>query len=290
MRGLELLDTGAVGVVLDSSGAVIARAEAHTGDVVKAALDVVEQLGADSSGTIAFAASTPESRGAVAAVEAIAARFGGNRPRAPIPAGTAAAAAEAWVGAGQGVGDLVFFAAADQVTAGLLRNGSPRSGAHGYAPAVAWLSLNPVEREDYRKIGCLQAEVGAVGIVRRLIWRIKAGDESRVRDHVSGDLSAITLDHVLTAAREGDGVAVSVIRDTAKYLGMAAANLAAIVDPEMLLLGGIMATTDLLFDPVCQEVVRRLPAPMGQNLKIARARLGPYGPAIGAARLASVER
>src|SRR5438094_923479 len=83
------------------------------------------------------------------------------------------------------------------------------------------------------------AEVASAGIVRRLVWRIKAGDRSRVQDLVNGDLAAITLEQVLDGAREGDGVSISVVRDTAKYLGMAAANLIAIADPEMLVLGGI---------------------------------------------------
>ena len=59
--------------------------------------------------------------------------------------------------------------------AGVIRDGAPVLGAARRAASIAWLALNPVEREDYRKIGCLEAEVAAVGIVRRLIWRVKAG-------------------------------------------------------------------------------------------------------------------
>jgi glucokinase len=154
---------------------------------------------------------------------------------------------------------------------------------------VAWLALNPVEREDYRKTGCLEAEVAAAGIVRRLIWRIKAGDRSRVSDAVGGDFSIITMQHVLDAARAGDGVSISVIRDTAKYLGMAAANLVVVADPEMLVLGGIMATSsDLLLDPLRTEITRRLPKPMMEVLTIRTALLGEDAAAIGAARLVTV--
>src|SRR5436190_2130892 len=92
------------------------------------------------------------------------------------------------------------------------RDRVPSTGATRRAPAIAWLALNPLEREDYRKIGCLEAEVASVGIVRRLDWRIKAGDRSRVQDLVNGDLAAITLEQVLDGAREGDGVWVSVFR------------------------------------------------------------------------------
>jgi glucokinase len=128
--------------------------------------------------------------------------------------------------------------------------------------------------------------VAASGIVRRLIWRIKAGDRSRVQDIVKDDLAAITAEHVLEAARQGDGVSISVVRDTAKYLGMAAANLVVVVDPEMLVLGGIMASAaDLLLEPIRTEISRRLPKPMMDALKIETAVLGADAASIGAARL-----
>src|SRR4029077_20691416 len=104
---------------------------------------------------------------------------------------------------------------------------------------------------------------------------------------VNDDLSAITAQHVLDAARHGDGVSISVVRDTAKYLGMAAANLVVLADPEMLVLGGTMATAaDLLLDPMRVEIARRLPRTMLDALAIATASLRADAAAIGAARLA----
>src|SRR5205814_4250105 len=177
------------------------------------------------------------------------------------------------------------FAVGEHVSAGVVRDGAPAGGTRRRPVALGWLALNPVEREDYRKTGCLEAEVAAAGIVRRLIWRIKAGDRSRVQDAAGGDLSAITVDHILDAARGGDGVSISVMRDTAKYLGMAAANMATITDPETLVLGGLMASAaDLLLEPVRAEIARRMPRPMLDGLTIVPAALGADAAAIGAAR------
>ena len=134
--------------------------------------------------------------------------------------------AESWIGAAPRRRHVALFSVGDRTSGGFVRGGRPILGARGRAGAVGWMSLNPVEREDYRKIGCLEAEVAASGIVRRLIWRIKAGDRSEVQDAVDNELSTITMAHILDAARKGDGVSISVIRDTAKYLGMAAANIA----------------------------------------------------------------
>jgi glucokinase len=127
--------------------------------------------------------------------------------------------------------------------------------------------------------------------VRRLVWRIKAGDRSHVLEMAGGDMSAITLDHVLTGARSGDGVAISVVRDTVKYLGMAISNLAATVDPEIIVLGGtVHAAGDLLLEPIRHECARRMSPLMYRNVRIELGTLGADAPAIGAAHRALTEQ
>jgi glucokinase len=222
------------------------------------------------------------------AVTEIVAGLAGRYASTVVASGVAAAVAEAWVGTARGVQNVAYFAVGDHTTGGIIRDGAAMIGARGRAASVAWLALNPVEREDYRKIGCLEAEVAAAGIVRRLVWRIKAGDHSRVLEAVDNDFAKITVEHVLTAARNGDGVSISVMRDTAKYLGMAAANLVLLADPEMLVLGGIMAdAADLLLETVRTEIARRLPRPMMEALAITPGTLGADAAAIGAARHAA---
>jgi N-acetylglucosamine repressor len=290
MLGLELDDARAVAVRVDADGAVQARGlVVAAGDLTSAAERALAQVTADGdTAPVGITASMPEAPAIVQALAALAPHAGGATPQGVIPSGTAAAVAEAWVGAARGVRDVVYFACGDHTTGGIVRDGQPFLGARGRAASVAWLALNPVEREDYRRAGCLEAEVAAAGIVRRLVWRIKAGDRSRVYDIVAGDYAAITVPHVLEAARERDGVSISVIRDTAKYLGMAAANLVVIADPEVLVLGGIMASAaDLLLDPLRNEIARRLPKPTMEALRIETAALGDNAPAIGAARLVS---
>ena len=267
MLGIELREHAALAVLVGEDGEVRARAEADgSRDLAASAIDALARVTA--------------SNGAVASL--------GVSSIAPESPATAAALAEAWIGPAKHARDIVFFAVDEYTTAGIVRDGVAVTGAHGHGPAVAWLALNPVEREDYRRTGCLQTEAAAAGIVRRLVWRIKTGDRSRVEEMVDGDLSRITVAHVLDGARHDDGVAFSVVRDTAKYLGMAAANLVAVADPEMLVLGGLMASAaDLLLDPLRTEITRRLPRFMIDALTIAPAALGPDAAAIGAARLAA---
>ena len=295
MLGVELHDARAVAVAVSGGGEVLARsiaeASADVAGAARTALQEVRRSGGDSrDATLGVACVAPESSAFLAAIAALAREYGGAPERAaPTASGVAAAVAEAWVGAAKGVADVVYFAVDDHTSAGILRAGAPVTGSRGRAPSIAWLALNPVEREDYRRVGCLEAEVSAAGIVRRFVWRIKSGDASRIQDEVANDLAKITVSHILAAARDHDGVAISVVRDTAKYLGMAAANLVAVADPQMLVLGGIIAGQDaLLLDLVRAEISRRLPRVMLDALTIAPAALGPDAPAIGAARLAGV--
>ncbi len=292
MLGLELLDNRAVAVAIDDTGRVLGRAAVASAELPAAALATLDGAAAGVAGSlggVGVASVYPDGPECAAVLKAIGARYAGPfLQEGALASGTAAAVAEAWIGAARAARDVVYFAVAEHTCAGIVRDGAPLTGAHRRAPAVGWLALNPVEREDYRKTGCLEAEVAAAGIVRRLVWRIKAGDRSRVQDAANGDFAAITVNHVLDAARGGDGVSISVVRDTAKYLGMAAANLVVIADPAVLVLGGIMASAaDLLLEPVRLELARRVPPGMMQTLTIVPAALGADAAAIGAARLAT---
>jgi predicted NBD/HSP70 family sugar kinase len=287
MIGLEVEDARAVAVRVDDRGAVQARAviAAERGNLAAAAEQALSTVDDGSPGErpVGIAAPIPDAP----ALAALAARFGGRMAHQSIVAsGTAAAVAEGWIGAARGVQDLVFFACGEHITGGVVHRGLPLSGHRGRAASLGWLALNPVEREDYRKTGCLEAEAASAGIVRRLVWRVKSGDRSRVADAVNDDLAAITVQHVLDAARQNDGVAISVIRDTAKYLGMAAANLVVVFDPEMLVVGGIIASAaDLLMEPLRTEISRRLPKVIFESLRIESAALGEDAAAVGAARM-----
>jgi glucokinase len=205
-----------------------------------------------------------------------------------VAAGTAAALAEQWCGAARGLKQVVTFAIAEHVTAGVLINGEPWLGAHGLASSVAWLAMNPVEREDYRRYGGLEAEIASAGIVRRFVWRIKSGDQSLVSDRVKGDFTKITVDDIFQASRSGDGVSISVVRDTSKYIGMAIGNLATMLDPETIVLGGVIANWgDLMLEAIRVECARRLQPQQSELVRIVLSTLGTDAVAIGAARAAA---
>jgi len=274
-------------VVADRAGAIVARGQAAN---AKALRDTIKRALAQS-GPVSAAAVAVASAGDVVP-DTIVTALGTTAKKlgsAPVAAGTAAALAEYWCGAAKGARHVAALSIAEHVTAGVVIDGQPWLGAHGLASSAAWLALNPVEREDYRRLGGLEAEVAAASIVRRLVWRIKSGDHSSVTQKSGGDYSKIQAADIFEAARAGDGVAISIVRDTAKYIGMAVANVAAMVDPDIIVLGGLVAEfEDLLLEPTRVECSRRLRPPHFTQLRIVASGLGADAVALGAARLAAL--
>lgn len=283
--GLDVRTGGVLGVVVDGEGRVLRRARAE-GDPGSTLAVVWRELARDATYEAAGIASDSDLGELGTGANGIP-RSGTFFRCAPGPA---AVAAEAWVGAARNAEHAVCLWIGERVFCGTLLNGQPWTGAHGLAGAAAWLALNPVERQDYRKYGSLAAEVSNKGIARRLAWRIQAGDHSAVLER-AGDLDAITAEHVLAGARAGDGVAISVVRDTARYIGMAVSNLVTAIDPEVTVLSGPLATAgDLLLEPVKQECLRRLPPEMAGHFRFEMSPLADEGVAIGAASLAFAAR
>ena len=275
--GVDVSDYGATALVLGPDGAVGKNATAP-GESALAA--VLKQVGGARAGTPLGVAVDPVRRALVLKA------FVTKAPYISTP-GAAVMAAESWVGGAQGAKDAICLWIGRRVFAGLLLDGRPHAGVRGLAGSAAWLALNPVERQDYRKHGGLAAEAGDHGIARRLSWRILAGDVSSVRER-AGSFEAITAAHVFDGARAGDGVSISVVRETAKYVAMAIANLACTVDPEVVILAGEIADArDLMMGPILQECSRRLPPGMASDLRVEASILGHLGVAIGAAKLAA---
>jgi len=278
--GVDFAAGGATMVVVDGDGRVVARPAGRTGRRSRRGGGTVDAVGVavgvDHEPDFAFG-------------------FEGLAAGAPLEPhmcdpGAAAVVAEAWTGAARCARHAVCLLLGERVLAGILIDGRPLAGAHGMAGAAAWIALNPVERQDYRKFGSLAAEVSDMGIARRLSWRVQAGDHSSVLERAGG-LDSITAQHVYDGARAGDGVSISVVRDTGKYIGMAVATLVATLDPEVVVLGGMLeGAGDLILEPARQECARRLPHRLAESLRIEISPLGNSAIAIGAARLAMLAR
>lgn len=283
--GVDISDAIARLAIVNRAGEVVTRGIVAPNRAA-AIKDAVKKAVASADGKVStIAIALPNASDAVPEDLTAALTGTGKGPAiVAIAAGTAAAIAEQRIGAAIGAKQMIAFSIADHVTAGAILDGKPWRGAHGLALSVGWLALNPVEREDYRRLGGLEAEVASAGIVRRFVWRIKSGDQSKVADRVKDDFSRITSADILQGARDGDGVSISVVRDTAKYIGMAVANLATMLDPEIIVLGGIIASSgDIMMEAIRVETTRRLLPQQVEQVQIVLSSFGDDAVSIGAA-------
>jgi predicted NBD/HSP70 family sugar kinase len=283
--GVDLRDRSVHTVLADEEGRVMKRDRRPV--TIHALTESLRAVDAQRATAFGIATRHPLASSTQDTLADAVTAIGGARPPRIVRHGAAVALAEQWSGAARGMKHVVALNVDDVVDAGIVVDGRLFAGAHGDAGIAAWLALHPVEREDYRRMGCLEAEIGAPGIVRRLIWRIKAGDESRVLEMAGGDFTAITIEHIFAGARAGDGVSLSIVRDTVRFLGMGVSNLVATVDPEVAVLSGIVAdAADLLLESCRTELARRLPSSAAARLQVLAGTLGRDAAALGAARAA----
>ncbi len=151
-----------------------------------------------------------------------------------------AAVGEQWFGLARGVSTMVFIAIGAGIGMGIIIDGELVRGAHGAAGEIAYLPLvgdpfNP----RHRVHGGLEDEIGAAGIVA-------AFNERRARD----DPELASVHDVFELAGGGDVVAQSVVDYVASRLGTAIATACAILDPELVVLGGGIGASPLLLRPV----------------------------------------
>jgi glucokinase len=86
--------------------------------------------------------------------------------------------------------------------------------------------------------GTLEWEASKTGIVRLLRKRIARGEKTRLAKRVSGKEERLHSSDLASAFQKGDREAVRAVRHSARYVGIAIANLFDALAPDLFLLGG----------------------------------------------------
>ena len=139
MVGVELLDTRALAVSVDDDGTGAWRARSSTRPTILRRPRNRRWSRSAGRRRAPAQSASPASRrirpASAPVLEALAHRYPGPYSQAgAASSGTAAAVAEAWVGAGRGVQDLVYFAVGEHTIGGIVRAAArPVTGAHGRA-------------------------------------------------------------------------------------------------------------------------------------------------------------
>ena len=151
-----------------------------------------------------------------------------------------AALGEKSFGLARGVSTMVFISVGAGVGMGIIMDDELVRGAHGGAGEIGYLPLAGDPFDPRHKLhGGLEDEIGAAGIL--------AAFTARNDGRVTGAASA---QDVFELAGQGDRPAAAVVDAVAARLGAAIATVCAILDPELVVLGGGIGSSPLLLSPV----------------------------------------
>lgn len=194
-----------------------------------------------------------------------------------------AALGEIWMGAARGCRNAVMVTLGTGVGGGVIVNGKVIDGVHGAGGEIGHITVNPHETAvcGCGKRGCLEQYSSATGVVRCMKKLLEEDPDTpcvlRGTDFAAKD--------VFDAARSGDVLAAREVDQMTATLGMALANIAAVVDPEMFLVGGGVARAGaVLFDPLVAHY-RDTAFRSCRDIPIKAASLGNDAGIYGAVRL-----
>ena len=193
-----------------------------------------------------------------------------------------AALGEMWKGGGQGCKNGVMVTLGTGVGGGVIINGSIIGGVHGAGGEIGHMKVSDTETDvcGCGKCGCLEQYASATGISR--LARKKMEHETRATILTKEDLSAKA---VFDAVKEGDEVAIEVATEMGNYLGHAMADMAAVLDPAVFVIGGGVSKAGEVLLSFIEKPFMEKAFLANKNVKFKLATLGNDAGICGAAKL-----
>jgi glucokinase len=194
----------------------------------------------------------------------------------------ALALGERWRGAGQGSNNLLGMVVSTGVGGGIVLDGRVLHGFAGNAGHVGHIVVWPDGPPcGCGGRGCVEAIASGTGLRRRLSVALASGRRSVLRDDA-------TAADIAAAARQHDPLAAELFRTAGEAVGRGVASAAAVLDLELVVIGGSIAlhAWDLLGPPLEAELRKDARLDFTRDVRVVRARLGDDAGLFGAAQLA----
>jgi glucokinase len=198
-----------------------------------------------------------------------------------------AALGEQKYGAGRGVRDLVYITLSTGIGCGVILNDQLVLGQRGLATELGHMVIDyNAPPGDSGVPGCFEHYAAGPGIARLAQARTRANRNSLMLALAGGDLGKITAKEVGEAAHAGDALALEVVHETARIIGLGLVNALHLFDPAMIIAGGSVSLMgDVLLQPV-RETIERHAMPPYRGRPLVPAQLGDDCGLLGAAALA----
>jgi predicted NBD/HSP70 family sugar kinase len=171
------------------------------------------------------------------------------------------------------VDDLVFVKVSTGIGSGIISNGTLQRGSRGTAGDIGHIQVSRAHGIACRcgNLGCLEAIAAWPAIAAEL--RSRGHDATKVQD-------------ILDLVRSGNVDAIQVVRQAGRDIGEVLATCVSMLNPSVIVVGGILAQSAESLLAGVREVVygRSLPLATG-DLQIVAARTGDHAGVLGAATM-----
>jgi glucokinase len=162
----------------------------------------------------------------------------------------AGAFGEWYIGAGQKCDSLLYITVSTRIGGGWFINGKPFRGFNSLAGEIGHIIVDPSGPMcACGKSGCLEALASGPAIASKTITRLLVEKESGniLRQLCSNNLELIIAKMVNQAAGKGDDLAIEIIKEAARYLGVGIGQAVTLLNPERVVIGGGVAKAGKLF-------------------------------------------
>jgi glucokinase len=200
--------------------------------------------------------------------------------------GSAMAAGEHWRGAARGYDNALCLVVSTGVGAGLILDGTLRTGPSGNAGHLGHISVD-VEGEacPCGSRGCLEIIASGTSIAR---WAVLSGwrkhPDNVVETNGAAESLPPTAADIAASARAGNDIALAAFERAGRALAAGIAGAAMLVDIRAAVIGGGVAKAGpLLLDPLRRHLATYASLPFTHDIAILPATLGADAGLIGAA-------
>jgi len=203
-----------------------------------------------------------------------------------------AARAELIRGAARNVEQALLVTLGTGIGGAVISDGKVARGAEGMAGEPGHMLVDPNGPICACGMqGCWESYASGTGLVNLATQAVSAGRLSAIVEDVGGEVEKITGEHVTAAARKGDEEAIRVIDAYSWWVAVGLANCAALIDPEIIILGGGLIEEWELWGPRVRTAFDQLLIGASQRatVRIEPAAAGELAGALGAALLAASE-
>lgn len=215
-------------------------------------------------------------------------------PVAFVNDANAAAYGEFWLGTGEVATSMILLTLGTGVGGGIIVEGELVNGVNSFGSECGHILVDPSPTAQICSWGGgrgqLEAYASATGVVMRTRQRLIEGAVSSLNGGLGGVDSELTSLRIYQAAVAGDALAIEIIDETARWLGIGVTTLVHTLDPGAIVFGGAMdfggAGTELgerFLQSIRDEFKRRTFDNVYQGTTIQFAKLGADAGYLGAA-------